>query len=132
MTTALFGVALRLEMLVVYPGNVLAQGFRPDPGVMCVIAAATFLYMLLVSALGYFAGTLFRRSKVFVVIVTALLVYVIFSILNWTNSAPFWGAVWDFLFRSPSLASFALISAASAACLYAAGAVISGFMEVKK
>ena len=131
-TTAFFGVAVRLELLLVFPGGVLAQGFYPVFGDLCVIAVATFSYMLLLSAAGYFAGTLFRFSKVFIAVVTVLIVFVCFSVLNWTHTLPIWGVVWNYLFRSESLWSFALISAAVAACLYCVSAAISFHMEVKK
>jgi hypothetical protein len=130
-TTALSGAVLRFELLLFFPGNVIWQGFYPVFGDLCVVAAAAFFYMLLVSAVGFLSGTLVRINKVFIIIVAAVLVFINVAMLNRLGGLPVWGAMFDLLFMKSPLALFTLITAAGSCLLFALGTVISSRMEVK-
>jgi hypothetical protein len=130
LTTALFGSALRVVTLMVFPGHVLAQGFAPVFSDLCVIAAAAFFYMLLVSAVGFFSGTLFRLSKLFIVVVASIIVFFFFSVA--IGGLSIWSEIGGFLFQEESLPFFALIMGGISLLFYAAGTLISNCMEVKK
>lgn len=132
LTTTLIGAPFRIALVLISPVNVVAQGFYPTLGELATIAAGTFLYMLLLSSVGYLSGTLIRHSKIFVVIVPALLLYIYFSMVNTMNSPPFWRAVRNFLFNEDSLVRFAFMTAAVSVAFYAISAVAANHVEVKK
>lgn len=130
--TALFGAALRMEIFLAHSGSVLAHGFYPVFTDLCTIAAATSLYMLLISAAGYFAGTLFRISKVFIIIVSAILIFAFFIVSNYVDTTPFWNIIVKLLFEESSLALFAISVVFISAVLYGLSVVIANHMEVRK
>lgn len=131
-TTALFGAALRIEIFLLYSGNVMAQGFYPAFTDLCTIGAATFLYMLLTSAAGYFAGTLIRLSKMFIVVIISVVIFMFFSLSNLAESRSLGGAILELLFEEQSLGLFALMTFLISAVLYSLCTVISHRMEVRK
>lgn len=130
--TVLVCSSQRIVIFLFHPGTILAQGFYPTLRTSVILAAGSFFYMVLVSAVGYLSGTLIRLSKVFIVVAPALLLYIFFSLLNTNNSPPFWRAVRDSLFNQHSLALFALFTVSAAALFYAISFIMANRMEVKK
>jgi hypothetical protein len=130
-TTALFGAAFRLVLVVLFPGNVLAHGFYPVFSELVTIGAATFFYMLLFSSAAYFAGTLVRISRVFIIAVGAAAVFLIFA-LNITGSLPIMKTIREsFLFgHYPGV--FVCTSTAVSVVFFSLSAVIAQHMEVRR
>jgi hypothetical protein len=130
-TTALFGAAFRIIVLLLHPGTLLVSGFYPAVPELCTVAAVTFFYMLLVSAVGYFAGTLLRISKIFIVLVASLGAVLLFSLNSLSDNATLTGLLQNYLFYRDSLASFALSALIVSAFFLALSTLICRRLEVK-
>ena len=130
-TTALSGAALRVVLLPFIHGEILADGFYPALGQLSIVALATFTYMLVFSAAGYFSGTLFRISKLFVIPIGVIIVFLIFYNNAYSDSLSFLNAS-EQSYKSGLPTPFIWIMLGVFAVLYVLSAVISSRMEVKK
>ena len=130
-TTALAGPALRIVLLPFIHGYILAEGFYPVLTELGIVGFASFIYMLVFSAAGYFSGTLCRISTLFIIPIGA----VIFFLLYLSNLSS--GAFSLLALNEPSSGSglpitFIWAMLGISILLYALAAVISSRMEVKK
>jgi hypothetical protein len=131
-TASLLGVALRVPIYLMHTGAVMEYGFYPALSDICVIAASTMLYMLLLSAAGYFAGVIVRLSKVFIVIIPALFIGAVYLEKNSGRSQTFFRICWSSIINEQSLGMFALRAAVIAIAAFTLGTVISNRMEVRR
>jgi hypothetical protein len=130
-TTALTGAALRVILLPFIHGEILADGFYPAPGLLGMVALATFIYTLVLSAAGYFSGILLRISKLFIIPVGVLIVFLLYYNNAYSGSLSVLVAS-EQSYESGLPMPFIWIMLGIFAALYALGAVISSRMEVKK
>ena len=131
-SSALFGVAMRVPVYLLYSGSVMENGFYPSFGDICVIAASTMLYMLLISAVGYLASALFRLHRVFIVVYPALLIGAVYLEKTSAKSQTFFRICWSSIINERSPRLFALRVAGLSAFVLAVAALISNRMEVRK
>lgn len=134
LTIALSGVAFRIVIILIFAGNVVAPGFYPVFSDLCTMAAATGLYMLLASAVGYFIRTLYRISRVIFFVVAAILVFLnftYFSAVNFAAGKSVFAAFWTFLFMQRSLAVFATTVILITTLLFSLSTLMANRMEVK-
>ncbi len=131
-TSALIGVALRVPFYFLHMGNVMLNGFYPNLGQVCIIAASTMLYMLLLAVAGYFAGTLLRFRKVFIIIAAALFVGIIYLRTNLGESQSFLRMCWDSIINEKLLGFFTLRVTAVSIVMFAVTVALSYRMEVRK
>lgn len=130
-TTVLLSMALRVEVYFLNMGNVLAEGFYPIFGELCVIAISTFLYMLLFASAGYLAGVLIRWNKVFIILIPMCLMGVlIYAQMGYFHS--YLTALLNFFINENLLALFAVKTVLIASILFALGITLTNGMEVKK
>ncbi len=130
-TTALSGAALRVVLLPFIHGQIIADGFYPAFGQLGIVAFATFMYMLLFSAAGYFSGTLIRISKLFIIPIGVFIIFLIFYSNTYSDSLSFLDAS-EQSYKSGLPTPFIWIMLGIFAVLYVLSAVISSRMEVKK
>lgn len=131
-TTAILSAALRTPVYFIHIGSVLADGYIPNFAELCIVAAATALYMLLFASAGYLAGVLVRLHSIFIVLIPALLIGLIIYGTRANISHPVLSFCYNAIFEEEILGFFALKVVSIAAVLFALGAVISNRLEVRR
>lgn len=133
-TAALFCAAVRTALYFSFRDSVFSQGFYPSFSDLITVTAATFLYMLMASAAGYFAGTLIRINKVFFVVIAMILIILnyIFTTVNFVSGRSALWPLWALLFKQKSLAVFALTMITLSAIFYLLSNIIANRTEVKR
>lgn len=120
-----------VQKVIIYywhgPASIIGQFITPTE--LWIGMLATFLYILLFSAIGYFAGTLAQLSKLFVVLIPATFFGMIY--LGVTNDGQS-NRVITFFGEESSLAMLALKIILISGTLYLISIVISNRLEVKK
>lgn len=90
-----------------------------------------FLYLMLLSSVGYLIGTLVQVSKLFIVILSALVIGSLFLGALFQGN-PFIVALYQFYFKEASLFFFLIKVLLSAAILFMASTSILNRLEVRK
>ena len=100
------------------------------PGELLTAMAAAALYLLLLSAVGYFSGTLVQWNRILVLLLPALVVgTLIFEAGNY-NRRIIWRAV-DFFIQESSLALFALKVTATVLLLWTGAILLTNKTEAR-
>jgi len=86
------------------------------------------LYLLLISALGYFCGVLVQLSKVFIVILPALYIGTVDFL---ARELPVIEKVYNFIIGENSLALLAVKVLITTALIYACSSVLANRLEVR-
>lgn len=92
---------------------------------------AAFLFLMLFSAAGYFIGTLVQVSKIFIVIVSAVVIGNLFFGALFGVIPPIVG-VYQFYFKETSILFFLIKTLLSSAVLFTASISILNQLEVRK
>lgn len=125
--------SLMIRNIVYFSGgseNILGTNFFMGPGELLTAMAAAALYLLLLSAVGYFSGTLVQWNRILVLLLPALVVgTLIFEAGNY-NRRIIWRAV-DFFIQESSLALFALKVTATVLLLWTGTILLTNKTEAR-
>lgn len=127
-TAMLSGILLRIVIYFTRGYYLLSENFIATPEVVLTGIAVTILYLLLLSALGYFCGVLVRLSKVFIVILAGLYFG---AIIFLGRNLPVLVKVYNFFYGESSLALLAVKVLITTALIYACSCVLANRMEVR-
>lgn len=129
-TATLASIAFRGIMFAIKgSGSIILEGFFLAPSAILTAMVSAVFYMLLFMSLGYLSGMLMQLSKVFVVLVPALL---LFLLVTPVQDIKVIKNITDFFFREDSLPVFLLKTAAAASAGFFLSALLFCRMEVKK
>lgn len=127
-TAMLSGILLRVVIYFTRDYYLLSENFIPAPEVVLTGIAVTILYLLLISALGYFCGVLVRLSKVFIVILPCLFIG---ALVLFGKNLPVVVKIYDFFRGENSLALLAVKVLITTCLLYACSCVLADRLEVR-
>lgn len=127
-TAMLSGILLRIVIYFTRGRYLLSENFIAAPEVVLTGIAVTILYLLLVSALGYFCGVLVQLSKVFIVILPALYIGTVDFL---ARELPVIVKVYNFIIGENSLALLAVKVLITTALIYACSCVLANRLEVR-
>lgn len=110
--------------------NIVSEGFYIPLEVLAVSIISTILYAVLISSLGYLAGALIRLHKVFIIILPAAFIGVIF--LRRANEILFDVSlgIYNFYCSETSLLVFAAKVIITSAIFFAAAVAITSKLEI--
>lgn len=132
LTTILGGVLLRV---IVYfsrgSANILSENFFVAPGELLVGFTVTVLYLLLLSAIGYFCGILVQLNKAFLVILPALLFGTQIVAVRGNQLQMLRRAI-DFIVSESFLPLLALKVLLMASLLFGSALLLSNRLEVRR
>lgn len=131
-TSALSGYIFRAIFFFTDSGkNIVSEGFYIPIEILLVSIISTILYAVLISSLGYLAGALISFHKVFIIILPAVFIGVIF--LRRANEILFEASsgVYDFYCAETSLLIFAVKVIITSAIFFAAAVAVTSKLEAK-
>ncbi len=133
-TATLSGVVIRLLMYFTQGSqNIMAENFFLAPQELLLGITVAALYMILFSAIGYFIGILVQYSKLFILLLPALLIGALFLQRTYGGkSSTILSNLFIFFVQENSLAVFALKIAVTGIILFTGGILISDRTEVRQ
>ena len=131
-TAVLGGVLLRVILYYsLGPYNILSDYYFVSLGDLSRAVLATFLYLILACALGYFCGILVQLSKAFVVILPALFFGTLITV-SAREEAHLVDYVFNFIVEESSFTLFLVKVIFTAAILFGSSLLLSNRLEVRK
>ncbi len=132
-TVSLYGLLLRVVVYFTTGGaGIIGQDFKPSLFSLFAGTAAVVLYMLLFSGTGYLIGVLARLNRIFVVVIPALFIGVVFTAARVkTGNSVIAGTV-EFFIKETSLLLFAVKVILASAVLFTGSMVLSNRTEVRE
>jgi len=131
-TATLCGILLRVVMYYTQAGVDTGSGFWIAPLSLLTGIFATILYAVLTSSIGYFAGMLVQRNRVFIVLLPVLFFGTLFVEARSTSQVQTLISAIEFFSKESSHALFALKAILVSALLYGCVILFSNRMEVRK
>ncbi len=113
------------------PHHILSDNYFLSLGDLSLAVLATFLYLILICALGYFCGMLVQLSKAFVVIIPALFFGTLIT-ASAREEAHLVDYVFNFFVEESSLSLFLVKVIFTAAVLFGSSLLMSNRLEVRK
>src|SRR5690554_6263639 len=132
LTSTICAVALRVLIYLVHgSGSTQAENFFLSPLDLLICILGMFFYILLVMSLGYFAGVLMRIHRVFMIIIPAAGIFLLFSSASQMLPLNI-AAIVRFFTHENSLPVFGVKVIAAAGLLFCLSIVLSDRIEVRK
>lgn len=130
-TASMYGLVLRVVMYFASDSSgIIGTGFKPPFSTILVGMAAAVLYMILVSGIGYFIGSMTQLNKIFAIVIPACFIGLSFLEVRVQGIGIVKNSL-EFFVKETSLAVFALKVLLVSAALFASGTVISNRLEVR-